>query len=122
MSKHPVTHVEFSAKDRKASQKFYGDVFGWTFNVYDDLHYTTFDTGGGVGGGFSEVSESYPAGTVTVYIETDDVTATLVKVTAAGGTVLATETEVPGTGKFGLFKDPAGNMVGVFKWFTRPAG
>jgi len=120
VSNHPITHVEFSAKDRKASQKFYADVFGWKFHIFDELHYTTFETGSGIGGGFSEVSESYPAGTVTVYIETDDVTASLAKVEAAGGIILATETEVPGTGKFGLFRDPTGNLVGLFNWFNPP--
>ena len=112
---HKIVHVELSAKDRKALSKFYADVFGWEIQHIDEMNYTTFKAGDGVAGGFSPISEDNPAGTVTVYIETDDVTASLKDVQNAGGTVLMTETDIPNTGKFGLFRDPQGNMVGLFK-------
>jgi hypothetical protein len=56
-----------------------------------------------------------------VYIATDDVSASLDKVVAAGGSILVPATEIPGTGWFGMFRDPAGNQVGLFKWITPPA-
>ena len=115
MSDHSIVHIEFSTKDRKVSKKFYGDIFGWKFLDYDEMNYTTFETGDGVGGGFSPVSKDNPAGTVIVHIHTDDVTATLQKIKAAGGTVVLPETDIPNTGKYGLFRDPAGNLVGLFK-------
>ena len=120
MSKHTIAHIELSAKDRKVSKKFYAEVFEWKFQDYEEMNYTTFETGEGVGGGFSPVGEDNPAGTVTVYIQTDDVTASLAKVTAAGGTVLMTEQEIPNVGKFGTFRDPSGNMVGLVKWAPPP--
>lgn len=115
MSDHKIIHVELSATDRKALAKFYADVFGWEIQHVDDLNYTTYKAGDGVGGGFNPVTDEYPAGTVIVYIETDDVTASLNEIQKAGGASVAPETEIPNTGKFGLFRDPQGNLVGLFK-------
>jgi len=115
MSTHPIVHVEISAIDRKVSSKFYADVFGWKVQHIDDMNYTTFMPGSGVEGGFNPVTKDYPAGTVTVYIETEDVTASLKAVEAAGGTTLVPESDIPGVGKFGMFRDPAGNMIGLIK-------
>lgn len=115
MSKHPIVHVEFSANNRKEAQKFYGDLFGWSFTHYDEMRYTTFDTGG-TAGGINDVSEENPAGRISFYIQTDDVTGTLKRVEAAGGTVAMPETEIPGTGTFGFFQDPSGNLIGLIRF------
>lgn len=112
---HKIVHVELSAKDRKALSKFYADIFGWKMEHIDDLNYTTFKAGDGVGGGFNPVTTENPAGTVTIYIETDDVTASLKAIEKAGGTIISPEMEIPKTGKFGIFRDPQGNMIGLFK-------
>ncbi len=114
---HNIVHIEISAKDRKALSKFYADVFGWGIAHTDELNYTTFETGEGVGGGFNPVTEQNPAGTVTFYIQTDNVTASLKDVEKAGGTILSPEMEIPKMGKFGLFRDPQGNQVGLFMPF-----
>jgi predicted enzyme related to lactoylglutathione lyase len=112
---HKIVHVEISAKDRMALSKFYADVFGWELEHIDEMNYTTFKAGDGVGGGFNPVTEDNPAGTVTIYIETDDVTASLKDVEKAGGIAISPEMDIPNTGKFGLFSDPQGNMIGLFK-------
>ncbi len=120
MSDHKIVHIELSAKDRKVLSKFYADVFGWESQHIDDLNYTTFKAGDGVAGGFNPVTETNPAGTVTIYIETDDVTASLKDVQKAGGTIISPEMEIPNTGIFGLFRDPQGNMIGLFKAYPLP--
>ena len=114
---HNIVHVEISAKDRKALSKFYADVFDWEITHLDEMNYSTFETGDGVGGGFNPVSDQTPPGTVTIYIQTEDVTASLKDVEKAGGVMVSPEMEIPNTGKFGLFRDPQGNLVGLFKPF-----
>ena len=121
MEKHPIVHVEFSTKDRSESQKFYAKVFGWELTAYDDMNYTTFKPGEGVEGGLNPISEGFPAGTVTVYIQTSDIPASLAAVEAAGGTVVSSEWVVPGVGKFGFFRDPSGNMIGLITWAEQPS-
>jgi predicted enzyme related to lactoylglutathione lyase len=118
MANHKIVHVELSAKDRKALSEFYKNVFGWQIQHYDDMNYSTFDPGEGSRGGFNPVNEQNPVGTVTVYIETDDVTASLNEVEKAGGTIIMKETEIPNTGKFGMFRDPQGNMLGLYTPYT----
>jgi predicted enzyme related to lactoylglutathione lyase len=119
MSKHPIVHVEFSAKDREAAGKFYGEIFGWKIEQMPQMNYATFDAEGGPGGGFNPLSDENPAGTVTVYIETDDIDATLAKISAKGGKVVAPKAEIPGYGWFGIFADPTGNKVGLYTAMPR---
>jgi predicted enzyme related to lactoylglutathione lyase len=119
MENHKIVHVELSAKDRKALSKFYADIFGWKIEHLDDLNYSTFEAGDGIGGGFNPVTDQTPAGTVTVYIQTEDVTASLKDVQKAGGGILVPESDIPGMGKFGMFRDPQGNMIGLYKAYPR---
>ena len=68
MSDHKIIHIELSAKDRKALSKFYSDVFGWESQDFEGMNYTTFKAGDGVGGGFNQVTEENPQGTVGVLL------------------------------------------------------
>jgi predicted enzyme related to lactoylglutathione lyase len=36
MSKHPIVHVEISARDLEAAGKFYADVFDWKVKYIRD--------------------------------------------------------------------------------------
>ena len=116
MSKHPIVHVEISAKDRKESAEFYSKVFGWQMNHIDEMSYTTFATGENeVGGGLNPVTEENPVGTVLVYIGTDDIEGTLAEIEAHGGQLVAPKHEIPGMGWFAVFKDPTGNVMALYK-------
>ena len=115
MSNHPIVHVEISANDREAAGKFYANLLGWKIVQMPEMNYATFDYGvEGVGGGLNPVREDNPAGTVVVYVDTDDIDADLAKVEKLGGKVVTPKTEIPGMGGFGLFKDPTGNLIGLF--------
>jgi hypothetical protein len=114
MSKHPFVHIEISANDLHAAAKFYGELFGWKMEHSAEQNYTTFETGEGeVGGGLNPTTNS-PAGTVTVYANTDDIEASLKKVESLGGKTITPKTEIPGFGWFGLFSDPTGNVIGLY--------
>jgi uncharacterized protein len=115
MSSHPVVHIEFSAKDRESAAQFYGDLFGWQTQQMPDYNYATWTAGVGPGGGFNPVSTNNPPGTVLVYIGTDDIPGTLKKAEGLGAAVLVPETEIPDMGWFGIFRDPSGNQVALYK-------
>ena len=114
MSEHHIVHIEFSAEDHEAAGKFYSDLFGWEVTLIPEMDYTTFDTGKFVGGGLNPVNETNPAGTVLVYIGTDDIDSSLTKAESLGGKILTQKTEIPETGWYGFFKDPTGNIVGLY--------
>ncbi len=115
MSKHPIVHIELSANDPEAAGKFYSDAFDWKFEAIPEMNYVTFEAEGGPGGGFNPTSsESVNPGDVLVYIQTDDIEASLAKVESLGGKALMPKTEIPNTGWFGIFSDPTGNNVGLY--------
>jgi len=107
-------HIEFSAQDREAAGKFYHDLFGWKISQLPEMDYATFDTGKNVGGGLNPVNDSNPAGTVLVYVGTDDIDSSLAKAESLGGKIVTPKTEIPNTGWFGFFSDPTGNLIGLY--------
>jgi hypothetical protein len=87
-------------------QRFYGEIFGWKIAANGDLAANVMSPlPASVGN--SEVAETI------VYVGVEDISATLERVTANGGTIRYPRFEVPGRVILGLFKDPAGNSVGL---------
>lgn len=110
---HPVMWFEVLGTDGGKLRKFYGDLFGWTFDVTPPSDYGVASTGdargimGGVGG-------PYP-GTkpwVTFYTETPDVTASLAKAATLGGKIVMPRTVLPDV-ILGVFEDPEGHVLGL---------
>lgn len=121
MSNHPIVHVEISANDREVAGKFYAELFGWNVQQMPEMNYAMFDYGiEGVGGGLNPVQENNPAGTVIVYVDTDDIEADLAKVEKLGGKIVTPKTEIPGMGWFGMFNDPTGNLIGLYSNLPSP--
>jgi predicted enzyme related to lactoylglutathione lyase len=115
MSKHPIVHIEFSAEDGAAAARFYGELFGWKTEHIPEMNYTTFESGeGSPGGGFNPLGEQVKAGDIYVYVQTDDIEASLAKAESLGGKTAVPKTEIPNVGWFALFTDPTGNVVGLF--------
>ena len=114
MSKRNVVHVEIPAADVPAAGTFYQELFGWKMQHVADFDYTMWEDGSGYGGGFNKVSVDHPAGQVLVYIDSDDIEADLRRVEQLGGTIVTPKTEIPGTGWFGVFKDPTGNVLALY--------
>ena len=114
MSKRNVVHVEIPAADAQSAGKFYADLFGWKIQHAAEFDYTMWEDGSGYGGGFNKVDEDHPAGQVLVYIDSEDIEADLQRVEQLGGSVVTPKTEIPGTGWFGVFKDPTGNALALY--------
>jgi uncharacterized protein len=115
MSKHPIVHIEFSTRDREATGKFYAALFDWQIQQIPELNYATFEAEGGPRGGFNPINDDNPAGTVLVYVGTDDIETSLAKAESLGAKILAHQTEIPGMGFWGVFQDPDGNHVALYK-------
>jgi len=118
---HPVTWFEVLGDDGGKLQRFYGDLFGWTFDVIQPINYGVAKTGDsrGIAGG---IGQTYP-GTrswVTFYTETPDVTASLEKAVALGGKVITPRTVLPDV-ILGVFEDPEGHVLGLVEAKTAVA-
>jgi predicted enzyme related to lactoylglutathione lyase len=115
MTSHLVTHLEIAASDPNEAAEFYKEVFGWKIEVDGNMNYVQFlAEEGGIGGAFTEVSESNPAGTVLAYVTTDDIEVSLGKIEANGGNTIMPKTEIPGFGHFAVFADATGGTLGLF--------
>jgi predicted enzyme related to lactoylglutathione lyase len=121
MSPHPIVHIEIAAKDREAAGKFYSDIFGWKIQQLPEMNYATFEAEGGPGGGLNPVENNQPA-PVMVYIDTDDIDATLKRIQELGGKVLRPKDDVPGMGQFAFFSDPTGNPLALWHATMAPPG
>jgi predicted enzyme related to lactoylglutathione lyase len=101
-----VDWFEVLGADAGRSQAFYGELFGWEVpgSAYGMV---TAGIGGGIGAG----GESRWA---TVYASVGDVEATLARAASLGGTRVYGPTPVDDHTETGAFRDPAGNVFGVY--------
>jgi predicted enzyme related to lactoylglutathione lyase len=120
----PVVHFEVIGKDPQQLRGFYGELFGWEFDMSSPVseevsqpanygfidHRKTGDgTGipGGVGGGADYDSH------VIFYVGVPNVEAALQKAESLGGTRRMGPAHSPTGLVVGHFSDPDGNLIGV---------
>jgi predicted enzyme related to lactoylglutathione lyase len=101
----PIVFFDVAGPDSNVLENFYRRVFGWELDQ---------------SGNFSVSVVSPLPGTVRqdpaekrIYIGVPDINASLAQVKEHGGTIDAPRFEVPGVVVLGLFKDPAGNPMGL---------
>lgn len=107
-----IDYVEFSAADLGAVKAFYAKAFGWEFQDWGE-EYVSFSSAG-LDGGFHRGTPPATAG-VLVILYADDLEQSEKNVVAAGGEVIERH-EFPGGRRF-HFRDPAGNILGVWTKF-----
>ncbi len=117
---NPVVHFEIIGTDPARLRAYYGELFGWTFDVGDTVSAEVSEPGsygfvgeavagfnGGVGGGAGMRPK------VLFYVGVDDVGAALDQAEALGGRRVFGPDGVPGKLVVGQFTDPEGNLIGV---------
>lgn len=115
MSRHSIVHVEIPAQDQQATGAFYAELFGWQVQHVPELNYSFFSVDGGTGGGFPQADgELAVAGKPLIYVDTDDIRASLTRAEELGGRLIVPRTQIPGIGWFGIFEDPNGNQIALF--------
>jgi len=118
-----AVHFELPFDDKERAKRFYGNVFRWELEEMAELDYLGVSTGptgeagptepGYIGGGMT--SRSGPNTAPVVVIDTDDIDATLQRVTEQGGEVVADKSPVGEMGFAAYFKDSEGNVVGLWQ-------
>jgi uncharacterized protein len=110
---HAVVQFEIGGPDGGLLADFYAALFGWGMRPVPGIGYTLIDTcsGGGINGGIGQSPDG--AGSVTFYIETDDMQAALDKINLLGGKTETPITEVPGVVTFAKFSDLDGLVIGL---------
>ncbi len=109
-----ICYVEIPATDIARSAEFYGKVFGWKTRRRGNGSTAFDDTTGQVSGTWSTGRPPSGAPGLLIYIMVDDAAATCNTIAANGGEI------VQPVGKdapeiTARFKDPAGNVLGIYQ-------
>ena len=112
--------VDVVQPDIEATTAFYGELFGWTFEVRtppaapQGYAYARLDGHLVAGVGGPPASGTDPTGWTTyVWVDSADATAHLVE--ANGGRVIAPPVDIPSAGRVAVCADPAGAVFGVWQ-------
>jgi predicted enzyme related to lactoylglutathione lyase len=122
-----VVHFEIPADDLDRAKAFYGSVFDWQLQTmpmaggeYTIVVTTPVDektqvpgVPGAINGGMMQRDEHTPA--PLVMIDVDAIDDALKEIEAGGGTTVTPRTAIPGMGAFAYFKDPEGNVLGLWE-------
>jgi predicted enzyme related to lactoylglutathione lyase len=110
----PVVHWEIAARDANRLEEFYTDMFEWRVGQDSPVHYRQVDTGAetGIQGTIAATGGSWPSHAL-FYVQVDDVQEYLRKAENLGGSTLVPPTELNGSGRFAVFRDPEGVPIGL---------
>jgi predicted enzyme related to lactoylglutathione lyase len=117
---HAFGHIEIPTTDVEKAKKFFGSVFGWTFTHIPDIDYTLLHTGKHPNGGFEIVKRLPKKGQISIYIETEDIDATLKAVRKARGKVLMKKSQVGSMGWRAQFATPEGVEICLWQQALKP--
>src|SRR5271166_5939301 len=109
-----ICYVEIPAVDVARSAGFYQQAFGWKIRQRGDGSTSFDDTVGEVSGTFVVGRPPATEPGFGVYIMVADAEATLAAVQAAGGEIVRPVDPAAGE-VFAWFKDPGGNILGVYQ-------
>lgn len=117
-----VVHFEIPYDDQQRAASFYTDAFGWKLTSMPDMKYVLVTTGPGdqgpsepgfINGGL--LARGLPVGTPLVVVDVDDIDESLQKIENLGGTTVSAKQPVGDMGFAAYFKDPEGNLLGLWE-------
>ena len=111
-------HIEIPADDVERAKRFYGELFGWTFEAMPGWEtypmFTPPSGEQGLGGAIGKRGEMAPE-QVRDYIGVDSIDDALPRVTELGGMVKEQKAEVQGIGWYAVITDSEGNEFGLWE-------
>src|SRR5262245_57941716 len=110
----PVVRWQILSPRPDEVARFYGAVFGWTAARDNALGYREINTGStdGIQGGIWPAPPDAPT-FVQLFVQVDDVDATIAAVLANGGSILVPKSVLPDGDVMAIVRDPLGASVGV---------
>lgn len=110
------SHFEIPVDDPDRAEKFYGAIFGWTFDRFPGApqYYGLANTGEGEPGINGALYQRGDNNEVVLTMSVDSIEDTIAKVVAEGGEVVQDKAPIPGMGYFANCRDTEGNKFGLF--------
>ncbi len=112
--RHPVVHFEIAGKNARQLRRFYSLLFQWRMDPGATDDYSEVHSGddSGIDGGIFQ-TQGDTSSYVTIYVAVEDVRAYLKRAQMLGGECLHPPMTIPGIGTIAVFRDPAGNPIGL---------
>lgn len=115
-----IVHFEIATDNLGRAKKFYGDLFGWTFEKFEGpMEYEMITTTNGkgekapIGGGI--MKRQQPQQGITNYIDVPSVDQYAAKIQKLGGKVIMPKSPVPNMGYFAICLDTENNTFGIWE-------
>ena len=119
-----VVHFEIPFEDGDRARSFYEGAFGWRMTPLPDMGYTMVMTGptpeqgppsepGFINGGM--MKREVPFGSPLVTVDVEDIDGALESIEKLGGTTVIAKQTVGDMGFTAYFKDPEGNLIGLWQ-------
>jgi predicted enzyme related to lactoylglutathione lyase len=109
-----VCHIELPSTDVEKSKTFYSGLFNWEFAPGGDPEYAMFSAPDGPGGGIEKAGPGRGAN-INIYIEVEDIPATLAEAERLGGKVIKEKTLISEEfGYWAMVSDPSGVKIGLW--------
>lgn len=109
-----ITHIELTSSSPEESTDFYARAFGWVTTASPFLSdYHTASTGEGEGIDAAIMSSKYQSQRTIIWIQVEDLDATLAAVKSTGGDASGEFHNLPGVGRVGYITDPHGVVIGL---------
>jgi predicted enzyme related to lactoylglutathione lyase len=110
----PVVHFEIGCRNSPKTQEFFSKLFDWKITQHGPAGMIDTAAGSGINGHITALGHE-PHQYVTVYVQVDNLQATLDKAGKLGGKTLVPPTDIPGMGSFAWLSDLDGNIIGLWK-------
>ena len=110
-----IVHFEVPADDTSRAQKFYNEMFGWSFQAMEGpVEYHMAQVSEGLGGAIHRADQGGGIPGIFVYFDVDDINESTARVRELGGETNEVQ-PVPGMGWFAGCKDALGNDFGLWQ-------
>jgi len=111
-----ICYLEIPTTNVDTSVGFYSEIFTWKIRVRGDGQRAFDDSTGAVSGTWLLNRTPARDNGILIYIMVDDISATLDAVSKSGGEVVTPRTAIGrGNEAFATFRDPSGNLLGLYQ-------
>lgn len=112
-----VVHFEIPCDNPEKTIQFFKEAFDWKFERFGEMEYWSVITGEegtpGINGGL--MKKNNPEQPIANSIQVESIEKAILKIDKAGGLVVVPKMAVPSIGWLAYFKDPDGNIHGIFQ-------
>ena len=112
-----VVHFEIPCDHPEKTMAFFTEVFGWNFQQFGPDEYwftiTGDDATPGINGGLMKKRD--PQQPITNTIAVENIDTSMAHIEKAGGQIVVPKMAIPTMGWVAYFKDPDGNIHGVWE-------